>query len=699
MKLLAGLSIRTVLGLIISVLALLLLGRLAIDVTDAIARYDAAKRVERLAGTDQQLFATLLGFRLERGGFLGALAADEPADSVLESRITSNRQMSEAGYTAVQERLAGIAGTGLAAQLAALTSAHDRIVPLRSKADSAIRQPKSARDQQAVDAFRAAAQDYLDTVLKFSVDLEETLKLIDPVVDQLLSVKQSAWATRTFLGSLAVRIESAAISGKPWSGADIVAASEDIGRVTQAWSQVLAAAARSDAPAAILEPIARSKRPDGAAMAEQQQGYIKALRNGQTIDIKFAELTKLNTAVGSFPVDVANAALSEMVKAAESQMSATRLSLVMNGTMMTIAIAVAAFGFILVHRRISAPIRSLTQAMRRLAERDYGTELVGSDRGDEIGEMSRTVAIFKQSMIEGDRLAGEKQAEQGRKEHRQIAVESLIKQFETTVTASLQTLGAASSELDTTAQSMSSTADQGRTKASAVADVSQQASSNVQMVAAATEELSASITEISRQVTESSAIANAAATQVEKTNGEVRALSDAAQRIGDVVALISGIAEQTNLLALNATIEAARAGEAGKGFAVVASEVKTLASQTAKATDEITTQVTGIQGATRSSVEAIQAISSTIQRVNQIASAIAAAVEEQGAATREIARNVQRASEGTTEVSRHIVGVSEATAETGKAAGDVLESAKMLGQVSAELRRDVDQFVGELRVA
>jgi methyl-accepting chemotaxis protein len=699
MKSLAGLSIRTVLGLIIGVLAVLLLGRLAIDVTDAVGRYDAAKRVERLAGTDQQLFATLLGFRLERGGFLGALAGDEAVDATTESRIASNRQMSETGYKAVQERLAGVADTRLAAKFAALAAVHDRLVPLRSKAESAIRQPKSARDQQVVDAFRATAQDYLDAVLKFSGDLEESLKLIDPVVDQLLGVKQSAWATRSFVGSLSVRIESAAISGKPWSAADIVAASEDLGRATQAWSQVLTAVARSDAPAALLEPIARSKQPDEAAMAERQQGYIKALRNGQTIDIKFADLTKLNTAVGSISVDVANAALSEMVKAADSQMNATQLSLILNGTMMAIAVVVAAFGFVLVHRRISAPIRSLTQAMRRLAERDYAVELVGSDRGDEIGEMSRTVAIFRDSMIEGDRLAGEREAEQGRKEHRQVAVEGLIKRFETTVTASLQTLGAASSELNTTAQSMSTTADQGRSKASSVASVSQQASSNVQMVAAATEELSASITEISRQVTESSAIAGAAATQVEKTNEEVRALSDAAQRIGDVVALISGIAEQTNLLALNATIEAARAGEAGKGFAVVASEVKTLASQTAKATEEITTQVTGIQGATRSSVDAIQAISSTIQRVNQIASAIAAAVEQQGAATREIARNVQQASEGTAQVSRHIVGVSEATTETGRAAGEVLDSAKMLSEVSAELRRDVDQFVGDLRVA
>jgi methyl-accepting chemotaxis protein len=179
----------------------------------------------------------------------------------------------------------------------------------------------------------------------------------------------------------------------------------------------------------------------------------------------------------------------------------------------------------------------------------------------------------------------------------------------------------------------------------------------------------------------------------------VQALADAAQRIGDVVELITGIAEQTNLLALNATIEAARAGEAGRGFAVVAAEVKNLATQTAKATEEITGQVAAIQGATRSSVTAIQSIGTTIQRVNEIAAAIAAAVEEQGAATREIARNVQQASQGTTEVSRHISGVSQAAGETGAAAGEVLDSAKTLTRLSDDLRRDVDRFVGDLWAA
>jgi methyl-accepting chemotaxis protein len=699
MKLLAGLSIRSVLGVIISVLALLSVVRLTIDVTDAVDRNAAAGRVERLAGTDQQLFATLLGFRLERGAFLGALASEQPASAEIESRISTNRQASEIGYSAVLERLAGFSNAKLAARLKTMVAVHDKIASLRTRADSALRQQKPARDSDLVDGFRTGGQEYLDAIFGLTADLEETLKLVDPAIDQLISVKQSAWSARTYGGSLAVRIESSGTSGKPWSPADLIGAAEDNGRITQAWSQVLDAAARPDAPAAIIAPIARAREPDAAALAERQKGWIKTLREGGTIDVPFSELTKLNTAVLSTYVDVANAALAEMVKAAEAQMSAARISLIINGAMLALGIAVAGFGFIMVYRRISAPLLSLTDAMRRLAERDYEIDLVGAERRDEIGEMSRMVAVFRESMIEGDRLAAEKAAEQARRERRQIAVDGLIQRFEATVTGSLQTLTQASHQLDGTAHSMSATADQGRAKASEVAQVSERASGNVQMVAAATEQLSASISEISRQVTESSTIASAAAAEAEKTNQQVQALSDAAQRIGDVVALITGIASQTNLLALNATIEAARAGEAGRGFAVVASEVKALASQTAKATEEISAQVAGIQGATRSSVDAIQGIGSTIQRVNQITSAIAAAVEEQGAATREIARNVQQASEGTNEVSRNIAGVSAATAETGKAAGEVLGSAKALTSLSNDLRRDVDNFIGDLRVA
>ncbi|MFY7959868.1 MAG: methyl-accepting chemotaxis protein [Elsteraceae bacterium] len=284
-----------------------------------------------------------------------------------------------------------------------------------------------------------------------------------------------------------------------------------------------------------------------------------------------------------------------------------------------------------------------------------------------------------------------------RKETRRAELHNLAQVFEGKVGNLIKTLTSASLDLETTARAMATIAKRADNRSREVANSADQTSGNVQMVASATEELSASILEIGGQVARSTQIASQAVTDARRTNETVETLSSTAERIGEVVKLIEEIAAQTNLLALNATIEAARAGEAGKGFAVVASEVKNLASQTAKATDEITSQISEIQNATRDAVEAIGAISLTIDEINQIATSIAAAVEQQSAATREIARNGQQAADGMQEVSATIADVSQAASETGDAAGGVLSSASQLAGLSKTLRGEVDDFLREIR--
>jgi len=350
-------------------------------------------------------------------------------------------------------------------------------------------------------------------------------------------------------------------------------------------------------------------------------------------------------------------------------------------------------------RSIASPITGMTDAMKQLAAGDKSAAIPGGGRRDEIGDMAGAVQVFKENMIKAEELAAEQKAEQARKERRQVAVEGFIKEFDQSVGSSLNMLASASTELQTTAQSMTATAEETQRQSTAVAAASEQASSNVQTVASAAEELSSSVAEISRQVTESSRIAGQAVEDAQRTNKQVQALAEAAQRIGDVVKLINDIAGQTNLLALNATIEAARAGEAGKGFAVVASEVKSLATQTAKATDDIAAQIKAIQSATTDSVQAISGITGTIGRINEIATTIASAVEEQGAATQEIARNVQQASAGTSEVTSNIAGVSQAAADTGSASTQVLGAAGELAKQGEILRADVGKFLADIRAA
>jgi methyl-accepting chemotaxis protein len=354
----------------------------------------------------------------------------------------------------------------------------------------------------------------------------------------------------------------------------------------------------------------------------------------------------------------------------------------------------------LVTRDISRPLVDLTATMGRLAQGDLKIEIPDRSRRDEAGEMAQAVQIFKDSMIETERLRAEQEQQKVRAEaDRRQSMIKLADTFEASVKGIVNSVAAQATEMQASAETMAHTADEATKQATAVAAAGEEASANVQTVASSAEELSASVEEIGRQVHESSKIAGQAVTEATSTSGIVERLSKTAQRIGEVVQLIENIAGQTNLLALNATIEAARAGDAGKGFAVVASEVKSLAGQTAKATEEIKTQITEIQAATGQTVEAIKAVGETIGKMNEIATMIASAVEEQGAATREIASNVHQAAQGTGDIANNIGGVSRAANETGAAATQVLGAAAELSKQSEALRHDVDTFLATVRAA
>ncbi len=361
------------------------------------------------------------------------------------------------------------------------------------------------------------------------------------------------------------------------------------------------------------------------------------------------------------------------------------------------ALCVAA-GWMIVNG-VSVPIRAMTGAMSRLAQHDLTTEIIGIERKDEVGQMANAVQVFKNSMIEADRLKEEQEAAQRATAARSAKVDSLTRDFDQRVQGVVQMVASQATQMQSSAQSMSASAEESTKQAGAVAAASEESAANVQTVASAAEELSSSIAEIGRQVSHSSQIAATAVTEAAKANEMVQGLLNASGKIGEIVALINEIADQTNLLALNATIEAARAGEAGKGFAVVAAEVKNLATQTSKATEEIGAQITSVQGATQNAVTAIGSIGKTISEIDQISAAIAAAVEQQGAATQEIARNVEEAAKGTQEVSSNIGGVTEAANSTGAVANQVLASARSLTEQSGELRALVQTFLTEVKAA
>src|SRR5579883_762057 len=628
-----------------------------------------------------------------RAPYIVPLFQDEAATPAQLDAVAKASKKLDAAFT--QARTIASSVDGAASTLLALNEAQAGLAELRAVTDPVLAIPTSARDPGAVKGFLPRISQAIAIIEPLLNSLENRVTVADASLTALLAVARTAQDLRIAAGGRAATIANAITKRRPLGAPEIATVNRAQGRVEVDRERIEASVDQLGNPERLARALKEATDAYFGRAALMLEKELSAEQRDSAAGVNADELaTAVLPAIQSFFL-LRDAALAEAAERASNTRDNALGMLVSAGIAVAALLGVLGSVTIMLRRRVIGPLANLTSVIGELAAGRHDVSIPASGRADEIGLMAGSLEVFKDALVAKKAADEAASMEADAKIQRGQRVDQLTRGFELAIGEIVNIVSSASNELEASASALTATADRSEHLATAVAEASEEASTNMQSVASATEEMASSISEIRRQVQDSARIADEAVRQALRTNGHVNELAKAATRIGDVVELINQIAGQTNLLALNATIEAARAGEAGRGFAVVASEVKALASQTAKATEEIGQQITGIQAATQESVGAIKEIGDTISRMSEIASAIASSVEEQGAATREIAENVQQAAHGTQEVSANIANVRYGATETGSASAQVLVAAKSLAGESSQLKRRSEEHTSE----
>jgi methyl-accepting chemotaxis protein len=693
------LTVSALLKAVILTTALIIIAGVSLSAWESWQRLQTATRILVVADASANLFKAMHNLRTDRSTTSRQMNSDQAIDPDIEKYLRNLRDSEVPALAKGLDLLTKIEFAEQKTLVPELDRLYRKLIEQHKESWSEISKQKASRRLPLVKEFMDTTQSLLDTLDKLSGILAATVNHQDATIDQLLAIKQTAWLLRNTAGEASLVVATGLAAGQvsPEARQNYI---KFVGGSEIAWKALELATGGMQLPSALSAAMATTKtayfEPQYLALRDR---LVAALAGGEKPEMVANQWTPLTVGRLAAAVNVAEAALDAAKEHSAGQSSAAFHSLVLQLGLLVAAVALTFGAMTTVGRRVIRPLHTIRDAMLKVAGGDLAVETGYVARQDEIGALAGALETFKHQAEDKLKIEAQERERNAGAVTRQKAVDSYVAEFETSVRQTLQQLGDASGQMRKTSTGLSSVSRQTNERVEVAQKASGDASMSVESVASAAEELSASINDISQQASHAAGIASRAVNQARQTDGTVQGLAKSAGRIGEVVGLINTIAAQTNLLALNATIEAARAGEAGRGFAVVASEVKSLASQTAKATEEISEQISDIQKVAGEAIDAIKGIGGIIGEVNEVATAIAAAVQQQGAATQEITRSTQYAAQGTKNVSDNITGVKTDADAAAAAAEHVKDASQTLENQSQHLGNQVTEFLGKIRAA
>jgi methyl-accepting chemotaxis protein len=693
------LSVSALLKAVILTTAFCVVIGFSLNAWDSWGRLQSTNRIAVIADTSANLFKAMHSLRTDRSTTNRLLNSDQPVDSDIDKYLRGLRDTEMPAMGNALNQLASIEFDQQRTLVPELDRLFKLLGALQKEFWNEVAKPKASRRPTLAKEYLDTTQALLETLDKLSAALASNVNHQDATIDQLLAIKQIAWLLRNTAGEASLLVSNGLAAGRlaPETRLTYV---KFLGGTDIAWNALELTASGMRLPPALSAAIAANKtayfEPQYLALRDR---LLTALIAGEKAELTANQWSPVTVGRLAAAVNVAEAALEAAKEHAAALHSQAQSSLTLQLVLLAAALALTFGAMMAVTRRVIKPLHNMRDAMLKVASGDLTVDTGYGERQDEIGALAGALETFKQQAADKVRIEQQERERNAGAAARQQAIEAYVGEFENTVRQTLDQLNDASGQMRNTSAGLSTVSRQTNERVQVAQKASGDASMSVESVASASEELSASINDISQQAAHAAGIASRAVNQARETDGTVQGLAKSASRIGEVVGLINTIAAQTNLLALNATIEAARAGEAGRGFAVVASEVKSLASQTAKATDDISEQISDIQKVAGEAIDAIKGIGSIIGEVNEVATAIAAAVQQQGAATQEITRSTQYASQGTKNVSDSITGVKADADTAAAAADDVKRASESLETQSQQLGRQVTQFLGKIRAA